>query len=112
MRPNGRGGRAKRPGGEPAAGDRRPLPRAFRSWWGEGEILEETHLSLPEPLAEPCLQLVRFDDGRLGVRFAHYHGRRWGRDPLVLTEDHLEDVAAALVDAPRLRALIGRLLAG
>jgi hypothetical protein len=47
-------------------------------------VIEETHLPVPEPVAEPCLQLVRFEDGKLGLRFAHYHGRRWGRDPLVL----------------------------
>jgi hypothetical protein len=88
------------------------MPRAANSWWGEGEIVEETYLPAPEPAAEPCLQLIRFPDGKHGIRFAHYHGRRWGRDPLVVTEDDLRDLKDALRETPRLRALLRRLLPG
>lgn len=90
--------------------DRRAVPRRATSWWGEGEIVEETFLPAPEPAAEPCLQLIRFPNGRYGIRFAHYHGRRWGRDPLVVTEEDLEDLRDALAETPRLRALLSRLL--
>ena len=102
-------GRTRRPRGdvEPAP---RPTPRPFHSWWGEGEIAEETNVPAPEPLAEPCLQLVRLEDGRLGVRFAHYHGRRWGRDPLVLVEDDVEDLRRALDETPEIRRFLARLL--
>lgn len=86
------------------------MPRAANSWWGEGEVVEETFLPAPEPAAEPCLQLIRFADGRRAIRFAHYHGRRWGRDPLVVVEDEIEDLRKALREAPQLRALLGRLL--
>ncbi len=92
------------------ASDRRALPRPFSSWWGEGEVIEETHLPVPEPVAEPCLQLVRFEGGRLGLRFAHYHGRRWGRDPLVLVEDDLADLRRALGETPQIRRFLTRLL--
>lgn len=86
------------------------MPRAFNSWWGSGEILEETYLPAPDPVAEPCLQLVKFDDGRLGLRFAHYHGRRWGRDPLVLPEDDVPDLRRALRETPRIHRFLRRLL--
>ncbi len=73
-------------------------------------MVEETYLPAPEPVAEPCLQLVRFTDGRLGLRFAHYHGRRWGRDPLVLVEDDLPDLRRALEEVPGIRRFLADLL--
>ena len=73
-------------------------------------MIEETHLPVPEPVAEPCLQLVRFDDGRLGLRLAHYHGRRWGRDPLVLIEDDLPDLRRALGETPGIAQFLAGLV--
>lgn len=90
--------------------ERRPLPRPFSSWWGAGEILEETFLPAPDPVAEPCFQLVRFEDGRKGLRFSHYHGRRWGRDPLVIADDDLADLRRALEETPGIRRFLERLL--
>ena len=73
-------------------------------------MIDETYLPAPDPVAEPCLQLVRFENGQTGLRFSHYHGRRWGRDPLIVLEADLVHLARALEETPGIRRFLERAL--
>ena len=86
----------------------RTLPRPFEMHWGGGQIVEE--VSAETPHAEPTIQLMEFDDGSLTLRFCYYNGNRFGRGPMMISEEHLPELATALEDAPRIRALLERLL--
>lgn len=82
--------------------------RRFKLTFGEGRIVAEA--SAPCPDLTVVIQLLEFDDGARALRFAHYHGPRFGRDPLVLREEEIPAVRAALDDVPEVRALLSRLL--
>lgn len=86
----------------------RVLPRPFSMHWGGGMIVEEA--SAETPYVEPTIQLLEYDNGSLGLRFCYYHGPRFGRGPMMIGEESLADLAAALRDAPRIRALLKRLV--
>lgn len=83
--------------------------RRFNLSFGAGRIVEEAEAACPD--LSPVIQLLEFDDGTRALRFAHYHGPRFGRDPLVLKEDEIPAVREALAGAAQVRALLARLLA-
>lgn len=90
------------------AGFGRRLPRPFDMHWGAGSIVEEA--SVETPYSEPTIQLLEFEDGSQTLRFCYYHGPRFGRGPMMVSEEFLEPFQDALRDAPRIRGLLKRML--
>ncbi len=93
--------------------DDRSAPRPFALHWGSGHIAEEA--SFTGPYHEPRIQLLEFKDGpaagSVAVRFCFYDLRgRFQRNPLVVDEQAIDGLRAALRQAPRLRALLRRLV--
>lgn len=89
------------------------LHRRFTYPWGEGEISEEAAYSGQHH--ESSIQLLEYDDGdhesAWSIRFAFYNLQgRFQRTPLLIGEDELDGLRAALKQAPRLRKLLQRLL--
>jgi hypothetical protein len=82
----------------------RSLPRPFQMHWGGGNIVEEVRAETP--YVEPTIQLLEYDGGSLALRFCYYHGARFGRGPMMIDEDHLQQIAEALREAPRIRRLL------
>lgn len=92
----------------------RPLPRPFAYHWGSGRIVEEA--SYTGPHHEPAIQLMEYDEGEaagiISVRFCFYSPNgRFQRSPLVVGEDAIDGLRDSLKQAPRLRALLRRLVA-
>ena len=92
----------------------RALPRPFTYHWGGGQIVEEA--SYPGEHHEPSIQLLQYDEGEgaggWSVRFCFYDkAGRFQRSPLVIGEDELRGLRAALKQSPRLRKLLKRLVA-
>ena len=90
-------------------GKKRPLPRQFSFHWGGGQIVEEaTYVSEHH---EPTIQLLEYEDGSLTVRFCAYgHRGQFMRSPMMADKDDLEGLREALREAPRLRALLKRMV--
>ena len=91
----------------------RPLPRPFRYHWGAGQIVEEA--SYTGQHHEPAIQLLEYDEGEAAggwsVRFCFYNrDGRFQRSPLLVDEENLDGLRAALAATPRLRALLRRLV--
>ena len=86
----------------------RPLPRPFTMPWGSGRIVEE--VSVTTPWHEPTIQLMEFEDGSQSLRFCYYHGARFGRGPMMVDEEGVAQFAEELKEAPRIRALLTRIL--
>jgi len=65
---------------------------------------------------QPAIQLLEFREGEaagaLQIRFCYYdHRGRFQRSPLIVDEENLAALALGLKSAPRLRAMLKRLLA-
>lgn len=86
----------------------RTVPRPFEMHWGRGSVVEEA--SAITEYAEPTVQLLEFEDGSQTLRFCYYHGSRFGRGPMMLSKEHLDEFAASLEEAPRIRDLLRRML--
>lgn len=91
----------------------RKLPRAFSMHWGSGQIVEEA--SYDGEYHEPTIQLMEYTDGdaagSVGIRFCYYtHDGRFQRSPLMISEEELDGLRSALARAPKLRALLRRLI--
>jgi hypothetical protein len=91
----------------------RALPRPFTYHWGSGQIVEEA--SYEGLHHEPAIQLLVYDDpghaGAWSVRFCFYSpSGRFQRSPLVIGEDELQGLRAALRRTPRLRSILKRLV--
>ncbi len=91
----------------------RSLPRSFSYHWGSGRIVEES--SYNGRHHEPAIQLLEYDEGEAAgswsIRFCFYSlGGRFQRSPLLVAEDELDGLRAALARTPRLRALLQRLV--
>ena len=91
----------------------RKLPRPFEMHWGSGEIIEEA--AFEGEHHEPCIQLMQYTDGpaagSFSVRFCTYNHRGgFQRSPLMVNEEDIEGLRAALNETPQLRAILQRLL--
>ena len=91
----------------------RPLPRPFTYHWGSGQIVEEAAYTGQHH--EPAIQLLQYDEGEASggwsIRFCFYSREgRFQRSPLVVGDDELAGLRAALQHTPRLRALLKRLV--
>jgi hypothetical protein len=87
----------------------RDVPRPFTMPWGKGEIIEEA--TAVGEHHEPAIQLLRYEDGSLSIRFSHYdHSGRFQRSPLMVSSDTIAGLRRSLANTPRLRALLARLV--
>jgi hypothetical protein len=88
----------------------RDVPRPFTMPWGKGEIIEEA--TAVGEYHEPAIQLLRYEDGSLAIRFSHYdHRGRFQRSPLMISSDTIPGLSRSLAATPRLRGLLGKLVA-
>ncbi len=86
----------------------RAVPRPFTMPWGRGEIVEEA--TAVGEWHEPAIQLLRYEDGSLSIRFCHYdHRGRFQRSPLMISSDTIAGLRRSLATTPRLGALIRKL---
>jgi len=86
----------------------RDVPRPFTMPWGRGEIIEEA--TAVGEYHEPAIQLLRYEDGSLSIRFSHYdHHGRFQRSPLMISSDTIAGLRRSLGATPRLRALLAKL---
>ena len=91
----------------------RTLPRPFNYHWGSGQIVEEAAYSGQHH--EPAIQLLQYDEGEASggwsIRFCFYNPRgHFQRSPLVIGDDELKGLRAALQKTPKLRRLLKRLV--
>ncbi|MCK9486410.1 MAG: hypothetical protein M0R73_06870 [Dehalococcoidia bacterium] len=91
----------------------RRVPRAFMLPWGKGTVLEEA--SIEGGLHQPALHLLHYElgekKGQYAIRFAAFDedGRMEDR-PLIINEREIAALRAELALAPRLKALLKRLV--
>jgi hypothetical protein len=86
----------------------RQLPRPFTMPWGKGEIVEEA--TAVGEWSEPSIQLLRYDDGTIAIRFCQYdHRGRFRRSPMMVNARLLRGLGKSLAGAPRLRKLLRNL---
>lgn len=81
--------------------------------WGSGQITEEAWYDGQYHV--PTIQLLEYAEGdasgSFSVRFCYYgHDGRFQRGPMMVGDDELDGLREALADAPRLRALLRRLV--
>ena len=93
----------------------RPLPRPFNYHWGSGQIVEEASYTAQHH--EPVIQLLEYEGGdhagAWSIRFCFYSPNgRFQRSPLLIGDDGLAGLRAALKTTPRLRALLKQLVQG
>jgi hypothetical protein len=87
----------------------RDVPRPFTMPWGKGDIIEEA--TAVGEYHEPAIQLLRYEDGSLSIRFSHYDQRgRFQRSPLMISSETIAGLRRSLADTPRLRALLTKLI--
>ena len=91
----------------------RSLPRPFSFHWGSGMITEEA--SCEGEYHNPAIQLLEYTEGpaagNVSIRFCYFsHDGRFQRSPLLIDEEDLNGLREALVETPRLRSLLGRLV--
>jgi hypothetical protein len=92
----------------------RQVPRPVKSEWGSGQVVEE--VSASNPHYEPAILLLvcegRDHDGEEQLRFCFYSPRgAFQQHPMVIDRSDIDELCAALKDAPRIRALLERLVA-
>ena len=87
----------------------RPVPRPFEFHWGGGQIVEEA--AIETQYTAPAIQLMEYDDGGYTVRFCYYTlDGRFQRSPMMLGEDGIAAMRAALRKTPKLRAMLRKLV--
>ncbi|MBM4406284.1 MAG: hypothetical protein FJ039_08920 [Chloroflexi bacterium] len=85
----------------------RKLPRPFAMPWGKGNITEEVQVIRDH--WEPAIQLMEYEDGSKSLRFCFYTKGRFNRNPMMLGEEDLDEMAAELKSAPKIKAMLKRL---
>jgi hypothetical protein len=98
--------------GDPNKGAR--VPRPFDLHWGRGQIVEEARFTSEH--AQPAIQLLRFETGpeagKQSLRFCYFNTRgQFQRSPMMVAEDDLERLRAAVARSPEIRRLL-RYIAG
>ena len=92
-------------GSDPDSSTDRPLPRPFKFYFGQGQIVEE--ISCQSRWHQPTIQLLEWDDGHLSLRFCSYtHDGRFQRNPLVVSAHDLVSLAAKASPDGRLKPLL------
>lgn len=92
-------------GSDPDENGERQIPRPFKFYFGEGQIVEE--ISCQSRWHQPTIQLLEWDDGELSLRFCSYtHDGRFQRNPLVVSARDLAALAARANPSGRLKPLL------
>ena len=91
----------------------RRIPRQFSLPWGRGMVVEEA--TIEGGLHEPSMQLLHYElgekKGQYAIRFAAYDDAgRMEQRPLIINEREIASLRAELALAPRLKALLKRLV--
>ena len=91
----------------------RCVPRAFTLPWGKGQILEEAAIEVG--LHQPAVQLLHYElgekRGQLAVRFVAYDEEgHLEQRPLIINQREIAGLKAEIDRAPRLKALLRRLV--
>ena len=91
----------------------RRVPRAFTMPWGKGMVVEEA--AIDEGLHSPSIQLLHYElgekQGQYAIRFAAYDDdNHLEQRPLIVNEREIAGLRAELELAPRLKALLKRLV--
>lgn len=90
----------------------RTLPRPFTLHWGSGQIVEEA--SYVAEHHEPAVQLLAYEgelEGTWSIRFCFYSPRgAFQRSPMIVGEDEIKGLRAALKKTPKLRRLLQKLV--
>lgn len=92
----------------------RRIPRAFSLPWGSGLIIEEAGIE-EAGLHHPALQLLNYEKGekkgQQAIRFAAYgEDGEMERRPLIINEREVAALKREIDRAPRLKALLKRLV--
>ncbi len=87
--------------------------KAFQFEWGSGVIEEEAQAEGKYHM--PTIQLLRYTEGSapgaMSLRFCHYSPTgRFGRPPLMISEDEIDLLRDAVRKTPKLRALLKRIV--
>ncbi len=91
----------------------RRIHRPFNLLWGSGKIIEE--VAIEGGLHAPSIQLMRYEKGekrgQMAIRFAAYDPEgELERRPLIINERELRPLRRELDRAPRLKALLQKLV--
>jgi len=86
----------------------RKIPRKFAFQWGRGIVKEEA--SVMTPYHEPTIQLLEYVSGERAIRFCSYERSRFNRFPLIIGEEHLDEIGRAIRKNKELRRLMKRLV--
>ncbi|MGE5595645.1 MAG: hypothetical protein ACM3S1_06360 [Hyphomicrobiales bacterium] len=89
------------------------VPRPFTMHWGSGQIVEEARVRSEYHV--PAVQLMEYTDGPAAgswsIRFCSFNHRgAFQRSPLILRDEDIEALRAALAETPRLREILRRLV--
>jgi len=89
---------------------KRTLPRPFTFEWGKGQVIEEASVKvqLDGHSWEPTVQLLRFEDGSVTLRFCVFHGKQFSRMPLLASPDELALLLTEAAKHPGIRAHLKR----
>jgi hypothetical protein len=88
----------------------RSVPRPFEMPWGKGQIIEEA--TATGEWSEPSIQLLRYEDGSLAIRFCQYdHRGRFRRSPMMVDAKLVRGLGKSLSKTPRLKKLLSALSA-
>ena len=88
---------------------KRQLPRPFSFHWGGGQIVEEATFS--GEWNEPTIQLLKYEDGSLTLRFCAYNHRgMFQRNPMMIGQEDITALREAVKDCPRLHAFLKQLV--
>ena len=82
----------------------RKLPRNFKFPWGKGKISEEVSIKCPH--WEPTIQLLEFENGEKVLRFCYYHGNRFGRSPMMVSEKDLKRLMKAARKSKKINKML------
>lgn len=87
--------------------------KTFNLHWGSGIVEEEALISTD--YHQPCIQLLKFTEGeaegQYEIRFCFYNHRgRFQRSPMIIDEDSLGEMRAALNATPKLKRMLKRLV--
>lgn len=92
---------------------RRRVSRPFEMHWGRGEIIEEA--TFDGEYHQPTIQLLSYTEGEaagsFSIRFCSYNHRgQFQRSPLMVSNDDLDGLRAALQETPELRDILRQLI--
>ncbi len=81
--------------------------------WGRGEIIEEA--TFDGEYHQPTIQLLSYTEGEaagsFSIRFCSYNHRgQFQRSPLMVSNDDLDGLRAALQETPELRDILRQLI--